>query len=157
MKHFKETTFGRQVIMGRKTFESLPSPLIGRLNIVLSSKNKYVENAEASVIFGVRSIQDALGYGPALATEPKFIIGGAQIYEQVLSLGLIDVVVLTRIPNHCKHDVKFPFHFLKDFNLTSIKTIPPLIVEYYARRTQNELSDFARQWCISECHSSPKI
>lgn len=71
MKYFKEKTMGRKVLMGRKTFESIPGGkgLPGRENIVLSRKN-----GDADEI--IRNL--------ATASEEIFIIGGGSIYEKML-------------------------------------------------------------------------
>lgn len=80
LKHFKRTTLGKPVIMGRKTWESLGRPLPGRKNIVITRQADYV--AEGACV--VPTIEAAL---EAVKDEPvAFILGGAQIYEQTLPL-----------------------------------------------------------------------
>ncbi len=79
-KHFKRTTLGKPVIMGRKTWESLGRPLPGRKNVVITRQADYV--AEGACV--VPTIEAAL---EAVKDEPvAFIMGGAQIYEQTLPL-----------------------------------------------------------------------
>ena len=56
MKHFKKTTMGKVIVMGRKTFESLGNPLPGRLNIVLSRDQSYAPD-------GVEIFQGGRAYG----------------------------------------------------------------------------------------------
>lgn len=80
LKHFKRTTLGKPVIMGRKTWESLGRPLPGRKNVVITRQADYV--AEGACV--VPTIEAAL---EAVKDEPvAFILGGAQIYEQTLPL-----------------------------------------------------------------------
>ena len=75
LRHFKELTMGHPVIMGRKTWESIPKrPLPGRRNIVVSGNPAY--HADGAEVFG--SIEEAVD----ACREIPFIIGGAQIYEQ---------------------------------------------------------------------------
>lgn len=79
MRHFKELTWGHPVIMGRKTWESIPKrPLPGRRNIVVSRNPDYY--AEGAEVFG--SLEEAV----AACREIPFIIGGAQIYEKAVPL-----------------------------------------------------------------------
>lgn len=79
LKHFKELTMGHPVIMGRKTWESLPKrPLPGRRNIVVSRNEDYV--AEGAEVF--KSLEEAV----EACREVPFIIGGAQIYKQAVPL-----------------------------------------------------------------------
>ena len=88
LKHFKQTTLGYPVIMGRKTWDSLPPrfrPLPGRINIVISRTPDFNEGVHGkSPSFWVNSLQAALDKS---SHRPEvWIIGGAQIYAQALPL-----------------------------------------------------------------------
>lgn len=89
LRHFKELTMGHPIIMGRKTFESLPKgALPGRRNIVISRNINY----EAYGAETVGSLDEAV---KRCETNDKiFIIGGAQIYGE--ALGKADRLCLTR-------------------------------------------------------------
>ncbi|MDE5688189.1 MAG: dihydrofolate reductase [Paramuribaculum sp.] len=90
MKHFKATTMGKPVIMGRKTFESLPGgALPGRRNIVVTRNASFT----APDVETVSSLEAALHL--VKDVEEAMIIGGAQIYEQALPLA--DRLYITRI------------------------------------------------------------
>jgi dihydrofolate reductase len=90
LKHFKEITSGNVVVMGRKTFESLPQgPLPNRRNIVVSRNvDLKIEGAE---------VYPSLDYAfiRLIDENEVFIIGGAQIYEQILPIA--DKLYLTKI------------------------------------------------------------
>ena len=89
MKHFKETTMGHSIVMGRKTFESFPRrPLPGRQNIVITRNADW--QYEGTTV--AHSMDEAIA---AAQTNPVFIIGGEQIYRQAMPL--IDVLHLTVI------------------------------------------------------------
>ncbi len=76
LKRFKALTMGKPIIMGRKTFESLPSgPLPGRRNIVVTRRNDYP--AEGIEVAG--SLDEAVAL--AADAEEAMIIGGAEIYR----------------------------------------------------------------------------
>ncbi len=100
MQFFKKTTTGSTVIMGRKTFESLPKTLPNRRNIVISSNSDY--RAEGAEVVG--SIEKAI----QLAGEDKcFIIGGESIYKTFLPYA--DSIYLTEIEAVCPDaDAYFP-------------------------------------------------
>ena len=99
MKFFKETTTGSSVIMGRKTFESLPKALPNRKNIVITNNRDYVADGG----YVVNSIEKAL----ELAGDNAFIIGGGNIYSQFLPLA--DKIYLTEIEDECADaDTYFP-------------------------------------------------
>ena len=75
LKRFKALTMGKPMVMGRKTFESFPSPLPGRRHIVLTRGDWTAQGAEVA-----HSIEEAL----AIAGDDVAVIGGAQIYAQLL-------------------------------------------------------------------------
>lgn len=100
MKHFKELTTGGTVVMGRRTWESIPDrfrPLPGRRNIVLSHGLAAPEGAEVH-----RSLADAL----RAAGDDAFVIGGGATYEE--SLPLADRVYATEIAGEVDGDTFFP-------------------------------------------------
>ena len=103
MRHFRETTRGKPVIMGRKTWESLPEafrPLPGRHNIVVSRDPDY--QAAGATLAG--SLADALGQ--AADVEEVFVIGGGELYSQALPLA--SRLYLTEIEQDFDGDVFFP-------------------------------------------------
>jgi dihydrofolate reductase len=107
MAHFKRTTMGAPVIMGRKTWESLPKrPLPGRPNIVISRDWNY-DAAEARVY---SSVSPAVNAAKAMALREGqsevFVIGGAAIYELVLPIA--DRIYLTEVDAAPEGDVFFP-------------------------------------------------
>ena len=75
LKRFKTLTMGKPMVMGRKTFESFPSPLPGRRHIVLTRGDWTADGAEVA-----HSVDDAL----AMAGDDVAVIGGAQIYAALL-------------------------------------------------------------------------
>ena len=106
LKFFKNTTMGHPIVMGRKTFESLPKVLPGRKNIVISTSD--IKNKEIELY---RSIRDFLiNYQDF--NDDIFIIGGASIYSQFIDIA--SKLYLTEIKATDKEaDVYFP-KFNKD-------------------------------------------
>ncbi|MDR3299565.1 MAG: dihydrofolate reductase [Candidatus Accumulibacter sp.] len=103
LRHFRETTRDSPVIMGRRTWESLPEkfrPLPGRLNVVVSRNPGY---AVPGVLL-VGSLADAIeksGNG-----DETFVIGGAELYRQALPLA--GRLYLTEIAADFAGDARFP-------------------------------------------------
>jgi dihydrofolate reductase len=101
MKFFKNTTMNHTVIMGRKTFESLPKILPNRTNVVITSNMDYqVDGAEV-----IHSFDEALKYIEDSKDE-CFIIGGASIYKKFLEYA--DTLYITKIDAMAEADVYFP-------------------------------------------------
>ena len=80
LKRFKGLTMGHPIIMGRKTHESIGRPLPDRTNIIVTRGNF---SADACVV--VHSFEDALQVAKDIDNEEVFVIGGASIYEALLS------------------------------------------------------------------------
>jgi len=100
MAFFKKTTTGSTVIMGRKTFLSLPRALPNRRNIVISRNSDFAPAGAETVA----SIEEAVKLA---GNEAVLIIGGAQIYEAFLPLA--DTLYLTEIDDSCSNaDTYFP-------------------------------------------------
>jgi len=100
LAHFKRTTLGHPILMGRKTWESLGRPLPGRLNVVISRDPAY--RAEGAQVTG--SLDEAVR---ACEGAPQaFVIGGAQIFEQALPRARR--IVATEIHARVEGDTYFP-------------------------------------------------
>lgn len=117
MQHFKRNTLGCPVIMGRKTWESLPArarPLPGRLNIVVTRNPLW--RAEGALAVG--SLPEALSH---LGSAPKaFVIGGVQLFAAALPL--LDEMLLTEVDKDFDGDVHFPTWNRADFVETHRET-----------------------------------
>lgn len=109
LEHFKSETMGFPVIMGRKTYESLPEsfrPLPGRANIVLTRSQSF-ENAETA-----SNLQEAYCLAEKTGENKCFIIGGGNVYRQTLEDA--DKLVITEIHNEYSGDSFFP-EFVDDW------------------------------------------
>jgi len=100
LKRFKRLTSGKTVIMGKKTWESLPKrPLPGRKNIVLTDKaDELIENSVTAY-----SLEDALG--KCEKSEEIFIIGGGSIYRQFMPIA--DRLYITHVHKKAPADIYF--------------------------------------------------
>ena len=100
MKHFRELTKNKPVIMGRKTFESIGKPLPQRTNIVITRDKNYKKNG-CIVVHSVKESLDA-----AKGANEIMVIGGAQIYKEFLPIA--DKIYLTIIDEDFDGDAHFP-------------------------------------------------
>lgn len=104
LKRFKELTFNKVVVMGRKTWDSLPKkPLPNRLNLVITRQGRFVD--EMTIFMGLEEITSRLKH---LDDEDHwFIIGGGEIYKTLLPF--CDNVYVTKIfKTYNKVDTYFP-------------------------------------------------
>jgi dihydrofolate reductase len=101
-KHFKNQTLGHPMIMGRKTFESFPKPLPGRIHIIITREQEYtVSHADC---FVAHSLEAGLEMFPAL--KKTYIIGGGEIYNQAMNIATH--LELTRVHGTFEADTFFP-------------------------------------------------
>jgi dihydrofolate reductase len=108
LKHFKQVTLGKPIVMGRKTYESIGKALPGRLNIVISSRANYVL-ADATVVNSCeQAIEVAAEHCQSLnlAKPEVMIIGGGTIYRHFLPL--CHGLYLTHIKLDVTGDTFFP-------------------------------------------------
>ena len=103
-QHFKKTTMGSPIIMGRKSFESLGKPLKGRENIVVTRNANL--NYDFDDVKIVLSLNEAIEYYKSLNTEKIFITGGREIYKQ--SISIADEMIISHMKFDAVGEVKFP-------------------------------------------------
>lgn len=109
MEHFKNTTLGGVVIMGRTTYESFPEkfrPLPFRKNIVLTRNKEYV--VDHPDVFIVHTINEALDVARQLEKNVAFLIGGGEIYREFLDKNLIKRCIVSVILEKFGADTFFP-------------------------------------------------
>jgi len=105
LQHFKRTTMGRPIIMGRKTFESIGRPLPGRLNIILTRDAAW----QAPGVSAANSMEQAIDIAGDQAlidgADSVMVIGGAEVYRQALPF--TSRVFLTRVHGNIHGDAFF--------------------------------------------------
>ena len=130
MAHFKALTAGHTVVMGRKTWESLPPrfrPLPGRRNIIISRQTDYAApGAEVA-----NSLEVALKLASTAATV--FVIGGEQIYSQALAVA--DRLEITEVDLEPQGDTWFPEIAAVDWEKTAKSEGNGFAFVTYRRRT----------------------
>ena len=110
LKHFKRTTMGCPLIMGRKSFESLPGILPGRSHVVVSRSEPTPAMIGHNDVYCVDSIEKAINRACILAhnagKDKVFVAGGGELYKQTLDL--VERMYLTVVHNDYEGDAYFP-------------------------------------------------
>ena len=124
LRHFKRTTLGAPIIMGRLTFESTGGALPGRTNIVVTSGDlggAASDTAKAGNVVLARSIDEALDIGRKQASidgrERCFVCGGQAVYAATLSCA--DELFVTQVEASVDGDAFFPEFDLNNWQLAS--------------------------------------
>ena len=135
MKHFTRLTKRvdsptkqNMVLMGRKTWESIPPkfrPLPGRLNAVLSSQIKVLQDVSGKSIF-CQGFEDAISAASSQSPEVEtvWIIGGNSLYKMALQSQHLHRIYLTRILKDYDSDVFFPSFDTTEFKLVEDPCVP---------------------------------
>lgn len=118
LKRFKALTAGHTIIMGRKTFESLPNgALPNRTNVVLS-KNKSAQFSNCTMVYSIKEIIDKY-----LNDENEhFVIGGGELYKALLPYA--NRIYLTRVHQIFEADTFFPAFDMKDWIIEEKNSFP---------------------------------
>lgn len=140
IKWFKHVTVGNTVIMGRKTWESIPAeyrPLSNRINIIISSKNDktIVNDFENARVVNVGSFTAALDY----CTSNCIVIGGNVVYEQALLHPRLRNAFVTQFTKDFSCDQVFPSKFLTGVSFTEIMQKPECSILKYDFNNVGEL------------------
>ncbi len=131
-KFFKETTLGHPIIMGRKTFESLPGILSNRIHIVITRDVNY----KPEDVIVSHSLEEAIREAQKYDSE-IYICGGGQIYKEALEKRFVDKILLTEIDVDVEGDAFFPTFDTSDWEITKKEC-----------HTQDEKHDF--EFCFVE-------
>ena len=129
-QHFKNTTLGFPIVMGRKTFETLGKPLKGRLNIVVS-KNQFYRTLFDDVVVE-SSLDKAIEHCKNINPERIFIIGGGEIYRQ--EIVFVDEMIITFMKFEAEGEVKFPKINNDDWNIEKIRDHELFEIYRYERK-----------------------
>ena len=103
LKHFKKLTMSKTLIMGRKTFESLPGILPGRKHVVLTRDKNY--KCDHKQVFVRSSLEEAIQEFDKRFDE-VFVIGGGEVYAQAIKMA--SLLYITRIYKTFEADTFFP-------------------------------------------------
>lgn len=102
LRHFKRTTTGHSVIMGRKTFDAIGRALPGRVNVVLTRDAGW----SAPDVMTASSLEAAIAFARGSGDDLPFVIGGASVYGQALPLA--SDLYLTEVDRDAEGDAFFP-------------------------------------------------
>lgn len=134
LKYFKAVTMGKPVLMGRVTWESLPFPLPGRPNLILTRNHDYA--AKKGEVF--TSLNDLVGRGFELAGQSGgnevMLIGGAKLYATLLPY--CDRCYITEIDVMIEGDAHFPVLSDFDWSLTKETHLEQTAKDEYAARVK---------------------
>lgn len=129
LHHFKSTTSGFPVIMGRQTWESIKNPLENRINIIVTRNLKFLFSHPNVVI--CNSINEALQFCEKHNFTKVYFIGGEDIYQQTIHLA--DKMIISKIKKDFDGDKYFPI-ITDDWIISSKDEHDDFTVIYYTRR-----------------------
>ena len=139
MQFFMAVTAGKPVIMGRRTFESMPAPLAGRDNIVITRQEGYQPRGVDVVGNFAEALRVGRDRADASDQQEIMVIGGAEIYR--LGLAVATRLYVTRIHTELDGDTRFPEVDWSGWQQASTEEFPaderhdyPFTISIYTRR-----------------------
>ncbi len=133
-QHFKNTTLGSPVIMGRITFEALGSPLPGRLNIILTSNKELKSKFEGIEVFD--NLNGVYEYCEENKFEKVFLIGGGSLFP--LFMNDADEMIISIMDLIAKGDIYFPPIDPNVWIVSSSEKRSEFEIFYYVRKQKND-------------------
>lgn len=130
LQHFKKTTNGFPIIMGRKTWDAIGTPLKNRTNIVISRSIKNQKKHENHFI--IPSINKALKFVESLNAQKCYIIGGAQIYKAAFRY--VDKIIISEMNFEVNGDTKFPDFKKKDWKKIACEELKEFTIHTFIRK-----------------------
>jgi len=108
LRHFRATTMGHAIVMGRKTFESIGKPLPGRRTIVVSRDPRWSRSdcESATTLSDAIALAGRPGPDPAITNDEVFVVGGAQLYREAIAIA--QRAIVTEIDLDVAGDAHFP-------------------------------------------------
>ena len=135
MEFFKRVTTNNIVVMGRKTYISIGSPLKNRVNVILSSsilenfdKDRTIESYSNDVI-----VVNSFGDLKMFSDKNVFIIGGRSIYKQTFDLGLADKLLISRINDEFEGNEHLP-EIPKEYKVSQVLKLSDKVSVWEYRR-----------------------
>lgn len=135
MEFFKRVTTNNIVVMGRKTYISIGSPLKNRVNVILSSsilenfdKDRTIESYSNDVI-----VVNSFGDLKMFSDRNVFIIGGRSIYKQTFDLGLADKLLISRINDEFEGNEHLP-EIPKEYKVSQVLKLSDKVSVWEYRR-----------------------
>lgn len=129
---FKKTTLNKTIVMGRKTFESLPGILPSRKHIVITRDKDYkIDNPNVEVRHSLIEVLNEYKY----SSKELFVIGGGEIYKQSIDSGLLDRMYITRVNKIVEEaDTFFPEVSSDYYELSNFKILSKEATVYIYRK-----------------------
>ncbi len=129
--HFKATTIGYPVLMGRKTYGYFKKPLRDRQHIVITRDKNFDPKYSEVKVFN--SLEEGFEYASTISKEKMFIIGGGEIYRQVLDKGLVDEMIISWMKFPAEGEVTFPRLDESDWSIISRENKTEFEIVHYVR------------------------
>lgn len=129
--HFKSTTIGFPVLMGRKTYGYFKKPLKNREHIVITHDKNFDPKHEGVKVFN--TLKEGFDYVETLNKDRMFIIGGGDVYKQVLQEGLVDEMIISWMDFEAEGEVSFPRFDKSEWEVKSREKREQFEIVHYVR------------------------
>lgn len=129
--HFSRTISKAPLVMGYRTFLSLPAHYFEKHNAIVFSRKRFSQDQNSSLIFLSSLEEFETILAERVFLEPIYVIGGAQIFELFFIKGLLSEVILTIFNDRYEGDVFFPLLRLSGWPSLKIRETPTFNIHHY--------------------------
>ncbi len=129
LKHFRDATLHQVMVVGRKTFESMPPQLFKERTGIVLTKTHLIEMAQQA--HDLEELERFYSQNPNLLDKTQFVIGGREIFDLFFKHQLIDRAIITHIHSPHEGDVAFPLEQIRAWEKKTVLDNPEFsICEY---------------------------
>ena len=114
LQFYRSLTLHKNIIMGRKTFESMPAGALAKRNVFVLSRSKLDEHCDVNCFDDIDSLLKYI----EITNKEFIVVGGATIYEKMLPY--VDTMYLTEIDDYSNADAYFPYVDVNEWDIETI-------------------------------------
>lgn len=131
LKHFRETTLNQVMVVGRKTFESMPPQLFKERTGIVLTKTHLIEATQQA--HDLEALEKFYSQNPNLLGKTQFVIGGREIFDLFFNHELIERAIITHIHTSHEGDVNFPLEAIQGWEKKRLFDYPDFSIWEYRK------------------------
>lgn len=135
LAHFREVTKGQIIIMGRKTYDSLPLSVFKSRTCCVLTHSTAINPLLAFPIKNIQDLERLYEMNPTFSMKTSWVIGGGEIFEFFLKKNLVKEAIITHLKVRYAGDVRFPLDYLKEWSQELIRETPSFSIIRYGNPT----------------------
>lgn len=133
LKHFRSTTLGHTMVMGYKTFLSMPPQAFEGRTCFVFTKHHIVDKRLATQVSGLKELAQIYAKHPKLLEKTPFVIGGEEIFNLFFAHELVECALITHLQKSYEGDTFFPLNFIANWAKEILQSKPAFSIIKYLK------------------------